>query len=69
MEERALRILSSHRVSVKEYEATSSWDRRRPRLPAPSLTKKVGLRHSRKWSWFFSARAGGDACGPRTSVT
>jgi len=36
-----LRILSSRKFSVKEDEATSSWDRRRPRLPAPSLTKKV----------------------------
>ena len=40
---RASAILSSQKVSVKEYEATSSWDRRRPRLPTSNLTKNVTL--------------------------
>ena len=43
-------------------------DRRRSRLPVPNETKNNYLSHLMKLSWFLSARAGGDACGPRTTV-
>src|ERR1051325_2749211 len=58
-----LRILSSRKLSVKEYEAIVLGPQA-SRLPALSLTKKVGLQHSRKWSWFFSTRAGGTPAVP-----
>jgi len=44
----------------------SCWDRRRPRLPASSLTNKGYLSLLIKYRWFSSARAGGDGRGPST---
>ena len=47
----------------------SSWDRRRPRLPASSaalIGNVVTFRMSMQFTWLLSTRAGGDACGPST---
>src|SRR5690242_11281036 len=53
-------------LGCEKNQRRSSWDRRRPRLPASNLTKNVARNHSTKSSWSSSARAGGDARGPRT---
>ena len=65
-----MKFVSSFRLFVFDPTSiSSSWDRRRPRLPASS-SALIGLqfRLSMQVNWLFSTGAGGDACGPRTTM-